>query len=772
MASGVQELNRVVFSGQDFATFSNETQDFFNTNYPDVYSDFVQNSMGTALLDIISFASMSLGFYINRRVTDLYLPTAVSPTNVSKLARLLAYKPQPASASSVPLNLTLTKGPYTFPVVIKKGFKFSGPNRSIWEFRDIADAVFEPGELTKKIDVYEGQTYTNVFVSDGKNNQTFSLTNVPSTKFLEGGSVVVVINNQTWTEEKVIPFSNTPSYEVNYTQAPPTIKFGDGVQGNVPPVGVEISVSYSVTTGLKGRVGSGQIAKAKDILVAQFNRIDLAVAQPDKSSGGSDPEDIRKTKVYAPKFYRSQDVCVTKSDYDTIANLFPGVVKADAQIIRGIENDITINTYLSDINDAVSGFGTDTAVSGAVLISGINSELYTINSSASGMATNLKNENTVVIFGVSTKLTDMEIAVNTQITNTELLIAGDIVTIDNDLGAIVSGLNSMQIEVDSRIANDQTAINSFLDQITNTVSGTGSPIVGLVAGYKSNIQSQVASLKAAVYSKIYTQISEVQTKQTDVLGATTDIASQMTALHSNALGAMTPYTTGIESDLTAYNLYVDSQVSGFTSGVASGFVNIENDFNQLVALFAGDTTGVTDTVNKSTAGLYDYLSIVLSDTCKANTVQVQVLAQDINLKYVTPTDALLGDLQRYLQDRADAVHTVICVTGINKVITASISVRVKVNDLAVASVVINKIKAAMYSSTQPLGLMVQREFGMSLYVWQIDKAIRDAVEEREVDYVNVRILGPSQYLDAGGNLIIGATQVIQGDSSTVIVEQI
>lgn len=539
--SGVCDINRVVFAGQDFQTFRQENLDFLEENHPDVFNDAVDNDIGIALIESNAFSSQSIAFYVNRRVTDLYLPTAVSPTNVSKLARFLGYKPAGASSSVAALTVELTDGPYAFPVLINQGFKFDGPNQTVWEYRGEVPVTYDAGETVQTVEVSEGESSTAVFVSDGSGNQIFSLTAVADGKFLAEGSVQVVINNEEWEEVAVVPFMEVKQYEVASTQDPPTIRFGDGVQGAIPPEGAEIAVSFFITTGLQGRVGSDQVTKARDILVASGNRIDLTITQPSPSVGGEDPEDIRITKVNAPRFFRSQDVAVVKTDYDTIANLFSGVARADAQIVRGID--------------------------------------------------------------------------------------------------------------------DELVLNGFLDDIVDTVSGCPS---------------------------------------------------------------------GVENDVT---------------------------------------TIVTD--------LRNHLSLTISDTCKSNTVMVQVLSEDVNHKYVAPSDTLLTDLQAHLQERADAVHTVVCTSGVGKIVTASVRVRAKINQFAVEQVVLNKIRDALVGSTEePFGLLVGREFGDSLFLWSIRNAIDDAVEEREIEYVNVRITAPVSLLDADGNLIIDKLQVIQGDITTLDLDAI
>ena len=345
----VTDLNKVLYVDADFSTAVDNIENFLDTEYPDEFNDYVNANIGQALIDIIAYAEQNLMWYLNRKVSDLYMTTAVTPNAVSKLARLLGYKPKSATYAQVDITVTLKKGPYTFPVTINKGQQFQGPNQTIWEYRGDVAIVFNPGDTSKTFTVSEGQTVTASYVSNGQNNQTFNLRGVPTTKFVAGGGptgadFTVTVNGVQWDEYPIIPFQNINAYETNLLATPPYVKFGDGVQGAVPAQGSNLQVTYIITSGFLGRIISGGITGTVGNLVANFQNIPIAVSQPSASAGGDDPEDIRSIVANAPLFQKTQDRAITKSDYDFLSQQFPNVAMADTQVVRSVSGDATIQS--------------------------------------------------------------------------------------------------------------------------------------------------------------------------------------------------------------------------------------------------------------------------------------------------------------------------------------------------------------------------------------------------------------------------------------------
>jgi hypothetical protein len=210
-------------------------------------------------------------------------------------------------------------------------------------------------------------------------------------------------------------------------------------------------------------------------------------------------------------------------------------------------------------------------------------------------------------------------------------------------------------------------------------------------------------------------------------------------------------------------------IIGGTSGLSvSGTENIgvsgQSDYS------SGAVSGLT-MIESAVSGLADYLSAAFSDTSKANQVQVVVLGVDANNRYIPPSSTVLTDVQTTLQGLADAVVTVVAVDGSSKLVEASIAVTLGISQTAVQSDVENLSLQALISSvqndTQSLGLLVRRAAGVNLYLSDIMNAIEAANASGDVVYVNVQITAPTNMLDAQGNLIIGAQQIIQNGKVTV-----
>lgn len=353
--STVDNLTRVKFIGQDFDTFEQELRDFWTLNYPEEYTDYVNNNMGVALLQAISWPNQNLAFYINNRTSNLFLTESTDPTAISRIARQLNYDIQPAIPFRSTVTIRLSEGPYSFPIRINNGFRFNAVKGLIYEYRGTNPIIFSAGETEKTFDIQEGVSTRNVFLSDGTPNQIFNIAGLEDGEFIANESFEVLVGPEQWTETRRIPFEENPVFEVNYFSEPPEIRFGDGVAGLIPGENEQIEVNFFITKGIQGAVASNQIISARDQLVVQNTNIPIEIVSASEAVGGDDPEDLRKVKVQAPEFFQSQNRAITKRDYDAIINTYPGIAKGDAQIIRSIEQDVTINGFLDDIVDSVSG---------------------------------------------------------------------------------------------------------------------------------------------------------------------------------------------------------------------------------------------------------------------------------------------------------------------------------------------------------------------------------------------------------------------------------
>lgn len=604
------EINRVKFIAEDFATYRSEADEFFSANYPSTYNNIIATDLGNALMDQLAFAMQSLSFMVNRRSSELFLSTARLNKSVTKLARMLGYPIQSASPASTDLAITLSEGPYSFPITINSGFKFQGPGDVFYEYRGAVPITIITGQTVVTVPIKEGQTKRVTFVSTGETNQQFSLMGIEDGQFLYDEDFIVTVDGVEWTRQDLIKYENTPVYEVLFTDDPPKLRFGDGIAGAIPAANAEIVVSFVYGKGASGAIGLNQISNPVEEMVVNGIAIPMTLTNA-VSNVGENPEDIRHVRSYASSFFRTQNAAVVKSDYDTIAALEASVALSDAQIMRGITNDITIQSSLSGIDNGIA----------------------LMNNAVSGIET-----------------------------------------------AYVSGLDGLGVG-GSELLN---------------VSGIG--YLGCVSGTVTGIE--------------YLGIS----------------------------GIPLLYVSGVSG--------VDiSDIGAITADAVSGTTLIEN----------------------SVTTLTDYLSQVLSDTSASNNVQVIVLSVDANNKYISPSSTTLINVQAKLQSLTDAVVTVFAVDGSPRLVSADIVVTIGISQTAVKDDVEATSLEALIGTTEPFGLLVKRSASTSLYVSDIENAIRSANNAGDIRFINVKITGPAGLLDVDGNLIISKQQVIQNGTVSVMV---
>lgn len=367
-------LVRSQYSAKDYQTFLDEIVAYISDKWGNSFNDFMSSDASMMIAEYVAAAFDTLSWYLDREIDDHYLELARVPSNVARLARYLGYKPSPSVAASTDLTITLTDGPYGFDVTLYAGHKFGGPNGQTYELA--SNQTIAAGNTTKSVGVYQGITYTEVFTSDGSANQTFLLSRVPADEFLALDTVTVTVDLAEWAEYDFLPYGSENAYEIQYATSPPRLKFGDSIIGRIPPDGSEIRITYTSTKGKSaGLAISGTITTSQTPVVVNYQTIPIAVTNPNPAVGGADVESTDSIKANAPKFFISADRLVTKSDYEALAGTFSSVsgqvAKANAIVVRGISDDLSMQELLDALN-------TDTTSLQAYL-SQINASQYSID---------------------------------------------------------------------------------------------------------------------------------------------------------------------------------------------------------------------------------------------------------------------------------------------------------------------------------------------------------------------------------------------------------
>ncbi|QXJ21264.1 putative baseplate assembly protein [Actinomadura graeca] len=303
------------------------------------WTDHSEGDLGVLLIELFAYAADLTLYYQTRIAANLLPETSDEPEALVQLLRLIGYELAPPAPASADLEVAFDAGVVP-PVTLPAGtaFTVSAPGGRRLRFETPAEVVAErlspPGADGLRrfypLPVVEGTTVVDdpVAVSDGRPNQLYPLRRGPVIR----GSISVTVDEPggttAWTEVPSLAAS-TPvdRHYVSRRDAAggAEIRFGDGVNGMVPPPAgptspVLITARYRVGGGRAGNVGAGQA------FVPAGQQIRQAV-NPRAAAGGAEAEDLERARALAPRLYRSQDRAVTLDDHADIARLVPGVGK-------------------------------------------------------------------------------------------------------------------------------------------------------------------------------------------------------------------------------------------------------------------------------------------------------------------------------------------------------------------------------------------------------------------------------------------------------------
>jgi hypothetical protein len=721
----VSTLNRVKYSALDFSTAVDDLRSRLQVKFAASFNDFALSSLGIMLVDIIAYGFDNLGFYLDRRATDLYLETARTRKAVARITRQLGYKMRAANASSVDLRVAVLT-PQAFSIPVPKGFQFQGPNGLVFEAAQ--DTIFPPGSDSTDlflVPAYEGQTFVETFVSDGSANQVFELRKVPDSSFVVSGTVLVKVNGADFEESEFLSFDKTDQFEVGYNDDPPTIRFGDGVVGNIPISTATIQITYIASRGRAGQVDNGTIDDVVADLVVNFTGIRLSVTNPAGSVGGDDLEDLDHAKKFAGKVNKTRLVAVTQSDYESLAGsfadpLFGRVAVAQAISSRSADSDVALQNILTDISAAVltPKPAVDAQIAAAnSALDLIDAQLATVGDALTDIAT----ATTAILSAADSTLTSARASKN---------LAGEI-------GVEAQNVQSFAVSGNVAIAAIATGMTSAL-----TVADKDS-----LTSFFDRISAQATSILTASGG-----IDSAATTEIGFLGSIKDSA--------HAIGASTAESDSFLLSAETARLLIIAEVgeSSTPTGIRANLVTIGDLIQNETAL-----------VEQALADINAHVDLILSADCQANLVTVPILARDAGGFYAAPSSSLIQALQAYLVARKEVTQTVIVTSGANFLISAVVTVRVGIR-LGVSAQV---TKTAVETAVD--GVLRGRSFAAKLYVSDFN----DLSDIDGVIFANVTINGNlatdgvtvlTTKLDFNGNLIISSNEIITKGLITVTTE--
>jgi hypothetical protein len=127
-----------------------------------------------------------------------------------------------------------------------------------------------------------------------------------------------------------------------------TIRFGDGVFGQIPNDGTRFAVTYRVGVGAAGNVAADSITQIDPTAAATAGV--MAVTNPLPATGGADAESLDSVRRLAPQAFRAQQFrAVLPADYQAAAQSLPWVQRAGT-VFRWTGSWLTVFTTPDPLN--------------------------------------------------------------------------------------------------------------------------------------------------------------------------------------------------------------------------------------------------------------------------------------------------------------------------------------------------------------------------------------------------------------------------------------
>jgi hypothetical protein len=224
------------YTGRDFDTAVASLVQFIKTTRPDVWSDFLQSNLGSAMIDLMAYTLDVASFAQDASVLETFLATCKRYESALFFARSVGYVPRPYTAATATLrSSTMPDSVLAYGGTVAAGAAIQGRNGLSYEV--LEDVTIAPGNGIIRLNVQEGRSYSEPFVSQSIKNATVVTS---QTKIADGSwSVYVgsVSSTNLWTQvdSVLVAASGAKVYDVSFDlDGRLIVRFGDGLAGALP----------------------------------------------------------------------------------------------------------------------------------------------------------------------------------------------------------------------------------------------------------------------------------------------------------------------------------------------------------------------------------------------------------------------------------------------------------------------------------------------------------------------------------------------------------
>ena len=470
----------------DFDQIKNNLKEYLRGQSEFTDYDFEGSALST-LLDVLAYNTHYQSLYYNLVVNESFLDSASKRSSVVSKAHELGYTPKSISSAKAYVNIVMINNQLSAPDIIEIP-KYSPFTANI----DGSTYTFYSTET--HLAQRDGSVYTfpNVIIREGTPLSYQYVINESNTRAViipnlnvDADTILVkvqesaeVVDFSTFVQsDTILNISGTSKvfFLKELASGQHQLQFGNDVIGQALKPGNIVTIEYFVS---KGSLANGCRSFSYGGPLLPNTTVSVLTINP--AFGGSEGESIEDIRYNAPRFYTSQNRCVTVEDYrSTITMMYP-LVKS-------------VNVWGGEDNDPPS-YGTifvcPVSQNGQALAESEKNELLS-------SVINPRKSITTKIVIVDPDFMDVELAVSfyynaslTTKTSTDLskLVQDSILRYNNDYLNIFSGI--LKYSHLSRLIDDSDdAIISNIMTLKSRVYIT--PNYNQISSYKININNPI-----------------------------------------------------------------------------------------------------------------------------------------------------------------------------------------------------------------------------------------------------------------------------------------
>ncbi len=279
-------------------------------------------------LELLAYSTDMLAYTQNQHVREGVPVRSQRVANFLDVTRGLGFSMREREGSTASISATLN------PLVLASGnivltpaHKISTPSGIVFHPKETS-TFLSAGPTSVTFDVEQGVKITDETLtasSPGTPLLTYTLGYGP----VIPSSIIIEVGGVAWSRTDAVALSSPTDthYEVSFDEADVcTVRFGDGVNGRIPPTTQDILVSYRVGGGIESNVIENTITQRTDLPTGI-----LTVTNPAAATGGWSQESLSVAKARLPRSIRANDRCVAVEDYGAVALEVGGIIKAFAE---------------------------------------------------------------------------------------------------------------------------------------------------------------------------------------------------------------------------------------------------------------------------------------------------------------------------------------------------------------------------------------------------------------------------------------------------------